>query len=448
MDKAYLRRLNNEKFQIAFKYVNEELKVDRQFNFNRQLSETVDTFLTRTELPRHAICGDVFQPGKNVVLEILNRKYDLLINSPWVDAISLPISILATFPLYPTKFEAVFTDKDLSVFTWSKSKDQKEWTVVGNNYIFTPSNEEIGHYLKLSCTPKNSTLEGPIIETVSTCTAEASPGLCPFEIRHQFTENKTEGKEFRVVTYNILADLYCDSDYTREVLHPYCPAYALKIDYRKQLILKEIIEIHCLTDIWEKIAKNSKLSERILGRTTTLQINVVESLEHKEVLVIGNTHLYFHPDANHIRLLHGGLAMRYLENFVDDLKKKITNKRISLVFCGDFNSVPECGIYKLFTTGEVPKDCIDYSSKQEESIEDVELKQSFKLNSACGTPKYTNFTAGFADCLDYIFYEQRNLAVSQVVPLPSHEEVTQHTALPSIVFPSDHISLVSDLKWR
>jgi len=46
---------------------------------------------------------------------------------------------------------------------------------------------------------------------------------------------------FRVVTYNILADLYTDSEYTRTVLHPYCPPYALTIDYRKQLILKELI---------------------------------------------------------------------------------------------------------------------------------------------------------------------------------------------------------------
>lgn len=76
-------------------------------------------------------------------------------------------------------------------------------------------------------------------------------------------------------------------------------------------------------DIWEKIAMNSKLSERILGRTTTLQVNVIESLEHDEVLVVANTHLYFHPDADHIRLLHGGLAIRYLENFVNKLKAEV-----------------------------------------------------------------------------------------------------------------------------
>lgn len=45
---------------------------------------------------------------------------------------------------------------------------------------------------------------------------------------------------FRCVSYNILADLYCDSDFTHTVLHPYCPPYALHIDYRKQLIVKEL----------------------------------------------------------------------------------------------------------------------------------------------------------------------------------------------------------------
>ena len=44
-----------------------------------------------------------------------------------------------------------------------------------------------------------------------------------------------------MVSYNILADLYADSDFTRSVLHPYCPPYALHIDYRKQLIVKELM---------------------------------------------------------------------------------------------------------------------------------------------------------------------------------------------------------------
>lgn len=85
---------------------------------------------------------------------------------------------------------------------------------------------------------------------------------------------------------------------------------------------------------------------------------------------------------------------------------------------------------------------------QEEAIDTVNLSQPFSLASACGTPKYTNYTAGFADCLDYIFYDKSNLTVTEVVPFPSEAEMALHTALPSIVFPSDHIALISTLKWQ
>lgn len=66
---------------------------------------------------------------------------------------------------------------------------------------------------------------------------------------------------FRVVTYNILADLYCDSDFTREVLHPYCPPYALAIDYRKQLFIKEIIGEYLML---LKISDRQELFKKII----------------------------------------------------------------------------------------------------------------------------------------------------------------------------------------
>lgn len=84
---------------------------------------------------------------------------------------------------------------------------------------------------------------------------------------------------------------------------------------------------------------------------------------------------------------------------------------------------------------------------KEEAICNLNFNQPFKLDSGCGTPKYTNFTGGFQDCLDYIFYDTEKLQVTQVVPMPSVDELMAHTAIPSIVFPSDHIALICDLKW-
>jgi len=46
------------------------------------------------------------------------------------------------------------------------------------------------------------------------------------------------------MSYNLLADLYADSDFSRTHLHPQCPPYALAVDYRKQLFIKEILGYH------------------------------------------------------------------------------------------------------------------------------------------------------------------------------------------------------------
>ena len=77
----------------------------------------------------------------------------------------------------------------------------------------------------------------------------------------------------------------------------------------------------------------------------------------------------------------------------------------------------------------------------------MSVSHSLSLASACGTPEYTNYCAGFKGCLDYIFYDKKNLKVNEVIPLPSHKYVTLHKALPSVIFPSDHLALVSVLSW-
>ena len=54
---------------------------------------------------------------------------------------------------------------------------------------------------------------------------------------------------------------------------------------------------------------------------------------------------------------------------------------------------------------------------------------------------------GFKDCLDYVWVEKENFTVTQVVPFPSDQELELHSALPNIVFPSDHVPVIVDLKF-
>lgn len=231
MDKAYFREMKeSDQFQLTFQYTNSDLKVDRQFNFCRKLNESAQSLLTRVTtnvekavnkknkkkkgapddgqklyvslllnnepVEMDTICSEIFKPENEVTLNLIDRKYCVLINTPWVENIALPSAILSNFPVYLNKFEAMHTDQDLSSFIWLKSKDKTNWTQVGEGYFYTPTNEDIGHYLKLQCTPKNQTKEGPMVETESTCIVEAGPGICQFETRHAFTTNKLTGKEY------------------------------------------------------------------------------------------------------------------------------------------------------------------------------------------------------------------------------------------------------------
>lgn len=53
-------------------------------------------------------------------------------------------------------------------------------------------------------------------------------------------------------------------------------------------------------------------------------------------------------------------------------------------------------------------------SDAEEAVTNVTLQQPYDIRSAYNNPKYTNYTVGFADCLDYIFYETNKWRVVQV----------------------------------
>lgn len=564
MNEAFLRYEKDSKmFDITFRYADEEKKVDRQFNFSRQAAESVNTFLKRIEtnvskivnkkierkrkknatvelsglsndsvetgkikllkndvkVDGDVLCESLLKDSSELKLIIFEKIFLIKRNAPYIINVALPSSMLVGFPTYPAKFESLFTIKKQSVFTWYRNdvvnKKLNVWTEVGKGYFYTPSVSDIGCNLKISCEPRNETDTGYTIEVESKNVVEAGPGECPFDTRHQFTKHRLSDRSFRIMSYNILADTYADSDFSKDVLFPYCPSYALNMDYRKQLILKEIIgfnsDIICLqevdksvyehdllpslnmlnydgtfitkneiseglatffyqdrlekigyeftvmsqnidfprfAEVWSKI-KNEKTKERFLARNTTVQVTTLRSKENpSEIFVIGNTHLYFKPDADHIRLLQGYYVITYVNEVAKKTREQNPECNVSAMLCGDFNSTPECGVYQLMTENFVPETCEDWKSNPEEAVDNISLTQDLSMSSACGTPEYTNYTPEFSGCLDYIFYEKDKFEVQQVVPMPSKEEIILHTGLPSVVLPSDHVSLCVDLKLK
>ncbi|KAL7408433.1 hypothetical protein ABVT39_023513 [Epinephelus coioides] len=208
--------------------------------------------------------SEAWQDG--AVLHVGDVKYSVQRNAPTFTSAQLPVSLLAGFPVCPN-LEIEFGNLQDCEYTWYKEStpntsseaagefpDQDgSWTEVGCGRVHVPSNQDIGCRLKLRCTPKDGERSGLAKELVSVGTVEAGPGVCTFDNRHAYTVKEAEWPAVRVVSYNILADIYAQTELSKTVLYPYCPQYALQLDYRQNLIKKELAgynaDIICLQEV-------------------------------------------------------------------------------------------------------------------------------------------------------------------------------------------------------
>uniref|UniRef100_A0A672TF59 Nocturnin n=1 Tax=Sinocyclocheilus grahami TaxID=75366 RepID=A0A672TF59_SINGR len=108
---------------------------------------------------------------------------------------------------------------------------------------------------------------------------------------------------------------------------------------------------------------------------------------------------------------------------------------IPLVVCGDFNAEPSEEVYRRFMTSPLGLDsaykCLSEDGNTEPPYTTWKIRPS---GESCST-------------LDYIWYSERAFQVDAVLKIPSEEQIGPDR-LPSYHYPSDHLSLVCDLRFN
>ncbi|CAM9255538.1 unnamed protein product [Ascophyllum nodosum] len=92
------------------------------------------------------------------------------------------------------------------------------------------------------------------------------------------------------------------------------------------------------------------------------------------------------------------------------------------------------------TTGRVTVGHLQLGSRSAAGAEDV-------ADLSSGEPQLTTCTDKFAGTLDYIWHTPQ-LSVRALLDLPTLEEAMKGGGLPTMTYPSDHVSIMAQLRWR
>ncbi|EQC40898.1 hypothetical protein SDRG_01963 [Saprolegnia diclina VS20] len=195
------------------------------------------------------------------------------------------------------------------------------------------------------------------------------------------------------------------------------------------------------------------------------QVLLLRQVHGAGIVLVANTHLFFRHDADAVRLVQTVLMTRFLEQKKADIEAR-DGVPVSVVITGDLNALPDAIPAQFLLRGAVGSDhrhwqeaaAFQWSAEEgstptpwPDTMPET-LAHDLSLGSACGSPEFTHFVKNheftFIGTLDHILVDTETLTPTSHLPFFSLDVAGHEKSLPSSVFPSDHISLVADVRFH
>ena len=222
---------------------------------------------------------------------------------------------------------------------------------------------------------------------------------------------------------------------------------------------------------------------RVMPKDNIGIICLFESRSTGARMIVANTHLAWEPTLPDVKLVQTAILMENITKFAEkytrwpalkDKEKRMIqipgdegqgqnmpepapsqeyrhNNDIPLLVCGDYNSTRDSGVYELLSSGRVPPDHSDFGKHQYGNFTRDGIQHPFNMRSAYvhldKTPdelSFTNYTPGFADVIDYIWYSTNTLEVVELLGPPDPEHLKRVPGFPNYHFPADHIQIMAE----
>lgn len=220
---------------------------------------------------------------------------------------------------------------------------------------------------------------------------------------------------------------------------------------------------------------SADMLNRVWGRDDIAIVTLLENRMTGSRLIVANTHTFWDPVYKDVKLIQVAVLMEELSKLAEKYTKipPCTNKQIfrfsdaedsdappptpgpsqsyddasqiPMLICGDFNAGANSAVYELITQGGLGKEHSDFDDRNYGSFTEEGTKHPFSMRSAYnGEVRFTNYTPGFTDVLDYIWYSSNTLRVQKLLLGVDENYLQTVPGFPTEQYPSDHLALKAE----
>lgn len=237
---------------------------------------------------------------------------------------------------------------------------------------------------------------------------------------------------------------------------------------RFQLVEKQLIEFSTIAMQRQDFKKTDDMFNRVLGKDHIAVVCLMEDKQTGTRFIIANAHIHWDPAYSDVKLVQTALLVEEVEKMANNFAKLPPRPpqphsegeenlppsrpppvysdglKVPIVICGDFNSVPQSGVYEFLANGYLAPDHPEFMSHVYGRYTSEGLRHRLGFKSAYAAPgisdqALTNYTPSFQGLLDYLWYSAGNLGVNAVLGEVDKGYLEKVVGFPNAHFPSEYV---------
>lgn len=222
------------------------------------------------------------------------------------------------------------------------------------------------------------------------------------------------------------------------------------------LIEKQLIEFNQIALQRPDFKKTEDMFNRVMTKDNIAVVALLENRESGSRVIVANVHIHWDPEFKDVKLVQVAMLMDELEKIGARFAKfppKLDvaegfpaaprysdGTKIPTLVCGDFNSVPDSGVYDYLSRAAIEPDHADFMSHVYGNYTAEGLGHKLALKSAysnVGELPFTNYTPNFEGVIDYVWYTTNSLAVTGLLGEVDKSYLSKVVGFPNAHFPSE-----------